>query len=81
MDRAGIASRVKKVIANQLDVDEGKVSETSSFIDDLGADSIDLVQLVMAVEKEFEIEMEIEENKAEIQTVGQAIELIFTKAR
>ncbi|TDV56846.1 acyl carrier protein [Pseudomonas graminis] len=81
MDRAGIASRVKKVIANQLDVDEGKVSETSSFIDDLGADSIDLVQLVMAVEKEFEIEMEIEENKAEIQTVGQAIELIFIKAR
>jgi acyl carrier protein len=80
MDRAHIASWVKKVIANQLGVDEGKVSETSSFIDDLGADSLDLLALVMAVEKEFGIE--IEENEAEpIQTVGQAIELIFTKAR
>ncbi|MGI3746916.1 MAG: acyl carrier protein [Janthinobacterium lividum] len=79
MDRADIASRTKKVIADHLAVDEGNVSEKSSFIKDLEADSIDLVELRMAVEEVFEIEITDEEAES-IKTVGQAIDLIFTKA-
>ncbi|MDC6383388.1 acyl carrier protein [Pseudomonas graminis] len=79
MDRADIASRTKKVIAAHLAVDEGNVSEKSSFIKDLEADSIDLVELRMAVEEVFEIEITDEEAES-IKTVGQAIDLIFTKA-
>lgn len=79
MDRADIASRTKKVIADHLAVDEGNVSEKSSFIKDLEADSIDLVELRMAVEEVFEIEITNEEAES-IKTVGQAIDLIFTKA-
>jgi len=48
-----IASRVKKIVVEHLGVDESKVAETSSFIDDLGADSLDTVELVMAFEEEF----------------------------
>ncbi len=79
MDRADIASRTKKVIADHLAVDEGNVSEKSSFIKDLEADSIDLVELRMAVEEVFEIEITDEEAES-IKTVGQAIDLIFTKS-
>lgn len=79
MDRADIASRTKKVIADHLAVDEGNVSEKSSFIKDLGADSIDLVELRMAVEEVFEIEI-TEDEALSIKTVGQAIDLILTKA-
>ena len=56
-----IADRVKKIVVEHLGVDEDKVVENASFIDDLGADSLDTVELVMAFEEEFEIEMEIDD--------------------
>ena len=67
-----IAERVKKIVVDHLSVDEGKVTETASFIDDLGADSLDTVELVMAFEEEFGVE--IPDDAAEtILTVGDAI--------
>ena len=69
------AERVKKIVAKHLGVDEAKVVETASFIDDLGADSLDTVELVMAFEEEFGIEIPDEEAE-KIQSVGQAVEYI-----
>ncbi len=69
------AERVKKIVVEHLGVDEGKVTENASFIDDLGADSLDTVELVMAFEEEFGIE--IPDDAAEkIQTVRDAIDYI-----
>jgi acyl carrier protein len=70
-----IAERVKKIVVEHLGVDEAKVSESASFIDDLGADSLDTVELVMAFEEEFGIE--IPDDAAEsIVTVGDAVKYI-----
>lgn len=74
-----IAARVKKIVIEHLGVDEAKVIEAASFIDDLGADSLDTVELVMAFEEEFNIE--IPDDAAEkIQTVGDAVSFISQKA-
>ena len=74
-----IAERVKKIVVDHLGVDESKVSESASFIDDLGADSLDTVELVMAFEEEFNVE--IPDDAAEkIQTVGDAISFIKDNA-
>lgn len=74
-----IAERVKKIVVEHLGVDEGKVSDGASFIDDLGADSLDTVELVMAFEEEFNVE--IPDDAAEkIQTVGDAIKFIEENA-
>ena len=73
-----ISSKVKKIVADHLGIDEAKVTEESSFIDDLGADSLDTVELVMAFEEKFGIE--IPDDAAEtIQTVQNAIEFIESK--
>ena len=70
-----VAERVKKIVVEHLGVEEDKVSETASFIDDLGADSLDTVELVMAFEEEFGIE--IPDDAAEkIVTVGDAVNFI-----
>ena len=70
-----ISDRVKKIVVEHLGVDEEKVTENASFIDDLGADSLDTVELVMAFEEEFGIE--IPDDAAEtIQTVGDAVTFI-----
>ena len=70
-----IAERVKKIVVEHLGVDETKVAETASFIDDLGADSLDTVELVMAFEEEFGCE--IPDDAAEtIVTVGDAVNFI-----
>lgn len=70
-----IADRVKKIVIEHLDADEGKITETAHFIDDLGADSLDTVELVMAFEEEFGIE--IPDDAAEnIQTFGDAVNFI-----
>ena len=70
-----ISSKVKKIVADHLGIDESKVNEESSFIDDLGADSLDTVELVMAFEEEFECE--IPDDAAEkILTVKDAISFI-----
>ena len=74
-----ISERVKKIVIEHLGVDEEKVTETSSFIDDLGADSLDTVELVMAFEEEFG--SEISDSEAEkILTVGDAIKFIESKS-
>ena len=70
-----LEERVHAIIVEQLGVDEKEVTESASFIDDLGADSLDTVELVMAFEEEFDIEIPDEEAE-KIQTVGQAIEYI-----
>ena len=70
-----ISSKVKKIVADHLGIDEAKVTEESSFIDDLGADSLDTVELVMAFEEEFGVE--IPDDAAEsIQTFGDAVKYI-----
>ena len=74
-----ISERVKKIVTEHLGVDEEKVTETASFIDDLGADSLDTVELVMAFEEEFG--SEISDSEAEkILTVGDAVKFIEGKA-
>jgi len=72
---AEIADRVKAIIVEQLAVDENEVTPTASFTTDLGADSLDTVELIMALEKEFNISIPEEEATA-IQTVGDAIAYI-----
>ena len=73
-----VASKVKKIVSDHLGVDEVKVTEEASFIDDLGADSLDTVELVMAFEEEFG--SEISDSEAEkILTVGDAIKFIENK--
>ena len=74
-----VTSKVKKIVADHLGVDEAKVTDESSFIDDLGADSLDTVELVMAFEEEFG--SEISDSEAEkILTVGDAIKFIESKS-
>ena len=70
--------RLKKIIVEQLGVDEGEVKPEASFVDDLNADSLDLVELIMSLEEEFG--MEISDEEAEkIKTVGDAMEYIEEK--
>lgn len=73
-----IEQRVRKIIAEQLGVNETEIKNESSFVDDLGADSLDTVELVMALEEEFETEIPDEEAE-KITTVQQAID--FVQAR
>ncbi|MCS6985215.1 MAG: acyl carrier protein [Leptospiraceae bacterium] len=70
--------RVKKIIAEQLGVDEAEITNESHFIDDLGADSLDTVELVMALEEEFGIEIP-DEDAEKIQTVGDVAKYIEEK--
>ena len=73
-----VSSKVKKIVADHLGMDEAKVNDDSSFIDDLGADSLDTVELVMAFEEKFGIE--IPDNAAEtILTVQNAVDYIESK--
>jgi acyl carrier protein len=70
-----IEQRVKKIVAEQLGVNEADVKIDSSFVDDLGADSLDTVELVMALEEEFECEIPDEEAE-KITTVKQAVDYV-----
>ncbi|MCB2210981.1 acyl carrier protein [bacterium] len=70
--------KVKEIIAEQLGVDMGEVTMEASFIDDLGADSLDTVELVMAFEEAFDIEIP-DEDADKMQTVGSAIEYLESK--
>ena len=69
------ADRVKKIIVSQLNVSEEQVTPEASFIDDLGADSLDHVELVMALEEEFDTEIP-EEEAEKLQTVGSVIQYV-----
>ncbi len=70
-----VAERVKKVVVEQLGVNEDEVTNEASFVDDLGADSLDTVELVMALEEEFDCEIPDEEAE-KISTVQQAIDYV-----
>ncbi len=75
-----IAQRVKDIVIKNLGVDAGKVSDSASFVDDLGADSLDTVELVMAFEEEFGCEIPDEEAE-NIQTVKDAIDYVQAHAK
>ena len=72
---SNVADRIKKIVAEQLGVDEDQVTAEASFMDDLGADSLDTVELVMALEEEFDVEIS-DEDAEKIQTVKNAIDYI-----
>jgi acyl carrier protein len=74
-----IEKRVKEIIVEQLSVNESEVKPEAKFVDDLGADSLDLVELVMALEEEYNMEIS-DEDAEKILTVGDAIEYIRTHA-
>ena len=67
--------KLKKVIADVLNVDPDEIGMDSTFVDDLGADSLDLFQVIMGIEEEFDIEIDAEDTE-DIKTVEQAVELI-----
>lgn len=73
-----VEADVKEIIIDQLGVDEGQVKPEASFIDDLGADSLDTVELVMAFEEKFDIEIP-DEDAEKMRTVGDAISYLSTK--
>ena len=73
-----VAAKVKEIIVNQLGVNEDEVTPEASFVDDLGADSLDIVELVMAMEEEFGTEIP-DEDAEKIRTVGEAVSYIEQK--
>ncbi|MBI4442099.1 MAG: acyl carrier protein [Acidobacteria bacterium] len=77
---ASVEEKVKQIIVEQLGVEESEVTPTASFVDDLGADSLDQVELVMALEEGFEIEIP-DEDAEKILTVKQAIDYIQQHAK
>ena len=77
MTTGNVETKVKGIIAEQLGVAEDEIKTTSSFIEDLGADSLDIVELVMAMEEEFEVEIPDEEAE-NIKTVQDAVNYINT---
>lgn len=72
---ADVFDRIKNIIVERLDVDESKVTENASFKDDLEADSLDVVELIMELEDEFDLEI-ADENAEKIETVGDAVNYI-----
>jgi acyl carrier protein len=77
---ASVDERVKQIIVEQLGVDEAEVTASASFVDDLGADSLDTVELVMAFEEAFEIEIP-DEDAEKIRTVKDAVDYINAHAK
>ena len=77
---ASVEERVKQIIIEQLGVDEGEVTPGASFVDDLGADSLDTVELVMAFEEAFEVEIP-DEDAEKIRTVKDAVDYINVHAK
>ena len=75
-----VEQRVKKIVAEQLGVNEAEIKNESSFVDDLGADSLDTVELVMAFEEEFSIEIP-DEDAEKITRVKEAVEYIESHAK
>ena len=77
---ASVEEKVKHIIVEQLGVDEDEVKAEASFVDDLGADSLDVVELVMALEEEFELEIS-DEDAEKLVTVQKAIEYIQSNSK
>jgi acyl carrier protein len=79
MDRDELLEKIKGVIVEQLGADEDDVTEDAAFVDDLGADSLDIVELVMALEEEFGVSIP-DEQAEKIKTVGDAVDFIAENA-
>jgi acyl carrier protein len=79
MDREELYEKIKGVVVDQLGVEEDDISEDASFVDDLGADSLDIVELVMALEEEFGVSIP-DEQAEKIKTVGDAVDFIAENA-
>lgn len=77
---AGVEDKVKEIIVEQLGVDEGEVTPTASFVDDLGADSLDTVELVMGFEEAFNLQI-ADEDAEKIRTVRDAVDYIKKHAK
>lgn len=77
---ASVEEKVKHIIVEQLGVDEGEVKMEASFVDDLGADSLDVVELVMALEEEFGLDIS-DEDAEKLTKVGEAIQYIESHAQ
>jgi len=80
MEEQKIFEEVKKVVVEQLGVSESEVSREASFVDDLGADSLDTVELVMALEEAFSIEIP-DEDAEKIKTIGDTVSYILSHAK
>ncbi len=78
MEKAEVEKLVKEITVEQLGVNPNEVTESASFIDDLGADSLDTVELVMALEEKFGLEIP-DEDAEKIKTIGNAIDYIVEK--
>jgi len=77
MEREELLKKMKNIVADKLSISEGQITEEASFIDDLGADSLDTVELVMALEDEFGLDIPDEEAE-KLTTVGKAMDYILT---
>ena len=80
MERDELLQKIKEIVADKLSISEDQVTEEASFIDDLGADSLDTVELVMALEDEFDLD--IPDDEAEkLTTVGKAMDYVLTNVK
>jgi len=80
MDREELLNKVKEIVSDKLSISEDQVTEDASFIDDLGADSLDTVELIMALEDEFELDIPDEEAE-KLDTVAKVIDYVLEKVK
>ena len=78
MKKEEMLSRLKEIIIDRLDVEEDQIVPEASFVEDLGADSLDIVELIMGIEEEFDIEIP-DEDAEKLTTVGEAMAYVKTK--
>ena len=78
MKKDEILSRLKEIIVDRLDVEEDQIVQEASFVEDLGADSLDIVELIMGIEEEFDIEIP-DEDAEKLTTVGEAMNYTLSK--